>query len=297
MVRKKDGFLGERSIVLAPMVVEMEESDSLVSSLYLTDIGFYPQASYHYRNRQQGISQHVLIYCVDGNGWYRIDGKEYKVKKNQYFILPAGLPHSYGAEEGGSWTIYWVHFRGELAYEYAKGAASPQTINVTTESRISDRNNIFEEILNTLEDGQDLEHLRYTSSLLHHYLASMRYLKQYRNAAKPKDAEKDDSVISAAIHYMKENMERKLSLQEIARYVGYSPCHFSTMFKKETGNSPLNYFNELKIQRACHLLAHTDMKINQVSMKIGIDDCLYFSRLFSKTMGMSPRDYRETAVT
>lgn len=72
MVRKKDGFPGERSIVLPPMVVEMEKSDSLVSSLYLTDIGFYPQASYHYRNRQQGISQHVLIYCVDGSGWYRV---------------------------------------------------------------------------------------------------------------------------------------------------------------------------------------------------------------------------------
>jgi len=59
-----------------------------VSNLYLTDIGYYPHATYHYINRQKAIDQYVHIYCVDGSGWYRIDEKEYKVRKNQFFILP-----------------------------------------------------------------------------------------------------------------------------------------------------------------------------------------------------------------
>ena len=293
MKKQKDGFLGERSIVLPPMVVEMEENDPLVSNLYLTDIGYYPRATYHYINRQKAIDQFVLIYCVDGSGWYRIDEKEYKVRKNQFFILPAGKPHTYGADDGNEWTIYWIHFRGYLAGVYAQGAQKPQEINISTTSRVSERHNIFEEIFHTLEQGQDVENLRYSSSLLHHYLASMRYLEQYRQAVKK---ENTDNVVDAAIHYMRENIENRISIQDVIKYIGYSASRFATLFKQQTGKTPLNYFNQLKIQRSCSLLKNTDMKINQICYKIGIDDSLYFSRLFSKTMGMSPRDYREKAI-
>lgn len=290
MKKQKDGFMGERSIVLPPMVVETEENDPLVSNLYLTDIGYYPHATHHYINRQKAIDQYVLIYCVDGSGWYRIDEKEYKVNKNQFFILPAGKPHTYGADEGNEWTIYWIHFKGYIASIYAEGAQKPQEINITTTSRVSERHNIFEEIFHTLELGQDIESLRYASSVLHHYLASMRYLRTFRRAVKNED---NANVIDAAIHYMEENIERRISIQDVVKYVGYSASRFATLFKQQTGKTPLNYFNQLKIQRSCSLLKNTDMKINQICYKIGIDDSLYFSRLFSKIMGMSPRDYRE----
>lgn len=292
MIRLKDGFLGERSIVIPPMVVDMEKNDPLVSNLYITDIGYYPHAAHHYRKREQPINQYVLIYCVDGSGWYRIGEKEYKVRKNQFFILPAGWSHAYGADEGDGWTIYWIHFMGNIASYYASGANEPHEIKISTASRISERNNIFEEIFHTLEMGQDLESLRYSSSLLHHYLASMRYLEQYRHAIK-KEEKSEINVVDAAIHYMEENIENHISIQDVTNYVGYSSTHFLTLFKKQTGKTPLNYFNHLKIEYACRLLRETDMKINQICFKIGIEDSLYFSRLFSKTMGISPRDYRK----
>lgn len=289
MIKKKDGFIGERFIVLSPMVVEMEANDPLVSNLYLTDIGYYPRATNHYRCRQQAIDQYVLIYCVDGSGWYRVGEEQYAVRKNQFFILPAGCPHAYGVAQGSEWTIYWIHFRGELAHFYAEGAQKPQEINISTVSRVSERNNIFEEIFHTLEQSQNIESLRYASSLLHHYLASMRYLKQFRQAKK---IEENVNVVEAAIHYMKETVERHVTIQEVINYIGYSPTRFHTLFKKQTGSTPLSYFNQLKMQWACKLLRETDMKMNQICFKIGIEDSLYFSRLFSKNMGMSPREYR-----
>lgn len=106
--------------------------------------------------------------------------------------------------------------------------------------------------------------------------------------------ETDKLLSEEAIHYMKENIEKKVALEDIARYLGYSASHFSMVFKKQTGQSPLNYMNKLKIEEACYLLKNTDMKINQICHKVGIEDCYYFSRLFSKTIGMAPKEYRLT---
>ncbi|MBQ1634752.1 MAG: helix-turn-helix transcriptional regulator, partial [Bacteroidaceae bacterium] len=101
------------------------------------------------------------------------------------------------------------------------------------------------------------------------------------------------NVVDAAIHFMKENIENHIRMQEVVKYVGYSTTQFTTLFKRQTGYSPLSFFNRLKVEHACHLLRTTDMKINTICYKVGIEDSLYFSRLFSKVMGMSPTKYRD----
>ena len=300
MIKKKDGFQGERAVVLPPMLVEMEEQDLMCKGLFITDIGYYPKAEHHYRVRDQGVDQYVLIYCVDGSGFYVVDGKRYEVKKNQYFVLPAYKPHEYGADKGKGWTIYWVHFRGIAAPVFAEGANTPQTINVTMNSRISDRINIFEEILTTLHFGEGIDDLRYASSLLIRFLASMRYIGQFRRAKvgqQPFSASTDIDVVEQAIHYMRENIENSISIKDVLHYVGYSQSHFSKLFKNRTGMSPLSYINHLKMEHASYLLKTTDLKVNQICYKVGIEDPLYFSRLFSKVMGMSPTKYKESLTS
>lgn len=292
MLKLKEGFNGERAIVLPKIIVDLLDKDPLASMLHITDIGYYPKAEHHYIERKEAINQYVFIYCMDGCGWYCINGNRYEVHANQYFILPAGIPHTYAADVNNPWTIYWIHFKGELAPLYAQNALHPTSINPEAHSRIDYRINLFEEIFHTLKNGYKTENLQYVSSLFHHYLGSLRYIQQYREANN--DSINDNNAIETAIHYMKENIERRLTLKEISEAVGYSSSHFSLIFKKEIGHSPLNYFNLLKIQKACFLLDSTDMKISQICFKIGIEDAYYFSRLFSKIMGMSPRDYKKT---
>lgn len=289
MLRIKSGFSGERSLVLPKMVTDMMAADAIVSVLYVTDIGYYPKAENHYRERREPIDQYVFIYCIDGRGSYEVGGNSYEVAANQYFILPAGVPHRYQADAENPWTIYWIHFKGMLAPYYAADAIAPTSVNPGIHSRISNRINMFEELFETLNSGYSIENIRYAMSLFHHYLASLRYVHQYRSAGEKID---EGNVVEAAIHYMKENIERHMTLQEVADFTGYSASHFSMLFKAKTGHSPLNYINLLKIQRACLLLDTTQMRMNQICHKLGMDDPYYFSRLFSKIMGMSPRAYR-----
>jgi AraC-like DNA-binding protein len=300
MIWKKDGFQGERSVILPPALVGMEEDDELCQSLFITDIGYYPRAEHHHRARQQGADQYVLIYCVDGNGFFAVDGKRHEVEKNQFFVLPIGKPHEYGAAENadGYWTIYWLHFRGTCAHIFAEGAATPQSVDVTMNSRIGDRINIFEEIMSTLHFASGIDDLRYASSLLHYFLASMRYLSQFRRKSAPATGSKDGfDIVELAIHFISENIENRISINDVLRYVGYSQSHFSREFKKKTGQSPLAFINKMKVERACHLLISTTMKINMICYKVGIDDPLYFSRMFSKAVGMSPLEYRKKNST
>jgi transcriptional regulator GlxA family with amidase domain len=91
---------------------------------------------------------------------------------------------------------------------------------------------------------------------------------------------------------MRENIEKGISLNDVAAYAGYSPSHFSSLFRQRTGESLVNYFNTLRLNRACELLRETNMKINQICYKVGIEDNYYFSRLFSQKMGVSPTEYR-----
>ncbi len=272
------------------MLIDRAASDSLAQSLYVTDIGYYPRAEGHFCQRLEPIAEQVLIYCIDGAGWYRVDGKTIPVAANHFFILPAGKPHAYGADEQSPWTIYWVHFSGAHAGIYAAGAQQPQEVKPDRHSRINYRNQIFEEMFNTLNGGVSLESLRYVSSLLHYYLASMRYISTYRHAD---DSLESEGVVAAAIHYMEEHLEKRMTLAEIAAYTGYSPSHFSALFRARTGESPLGCFNRLKIEASCRMLRETGMRINQICHKVGIADCYYFSRLFRRITGCSPRQYRQ----
>ena len=66
MLELKEGFEGERSIVLPPMAVDMQANDPLVSSLFITDIGYFPKAKFHSRERKEATRENILIYCVNG---------------------------------------------------------------------------------------------------------------------------------------------------------------------------------------------------------------------------------------
>ncbi|MBQ6966080.1 MAG: helix-turn-helix domain-containing protein [Bacteroidaceae bacterium] len=296
----KDGFCGSREVVLPAMVVERMKEDPILSELHVTDIGYYPHAIHHAIERAQPIDQYVLIYVMDGKGHYSVEteeGKqdEFTVGANQYFILPAHRPHAYHTDNDDPWTIYWIHFAGKKARYYAKDILAPTTVKPELYSRITHRTDHFEEIFNVLHNGYSIDNLTYVSSLLSYYLCSLRYIQQYRMAVKRQPADMEDGidVVNATIHYMNENIEKRLTLADIANYTGYSASHIADLFRQSTHQSPLAYFNQLKIQHACQLLDTTPLRVNQICYKVGFDDSYYFSRLFRKVMGVAPSRYRD----
>jgi len=291
MAKLKSGFTGERAIVIPAPIIEELKLDALGSLLHITDIGYYPKADFHFRSRSREDSkQYVLIYCVEGEGWFEIEGVRHKVLPDYFFILPKGKAHTYGSNSKNPWTIYWIHFDGDKAGFFSEELDKPTRVSPEKDSRIQDRLHLFEEIYATLKNGYSKNNLEYSISSLFHFLGSLKFLGAYRESLSTKQNERD--VAGEAIHFMRENIHKRLTLKDISEYVGLSSSHFTVLFQKSTGYSPISYLLQLKIQQACHYLDFSDMKINQIALMIGCDDPFYFSRIFTKTMGNSPSEYR-----
>ena len=98
-------------------------------------------------------------------------------------------------------------------------------------------------------------------------------------------------VVRRALAYMRENLSRKISLTELADYVGLSAAHLSRLIKKDTGKSFIDVLNQIRLVTAVQLLREGRYKVYEVSNMVGIDNYAYFYQFFKKETGKSPTEY------
>ena len=101
--------------------------------------------------------------------------------------------------------------------------------------------------------------------------------------------------IKQAINYIDEHLTDDMTLETIAESVHSNASYLSRIFKKEVGTSVITYITDLRIKKAKDLLEHSDLKTFEISDAVGIHDPAYFSVLFKKYTGMSPKSYRNKA--
>ena len=284
-----DGFKGEKAIVTPYNIREYQESNEITNRLYLTHIGYYPSAKFHYFKRPNGANEYVFIYCEKGKGWVEYDEERYILQQNSAFIIPAKEAHSYGADNRDPWSIYWLHFNGKNVDMFASIIGKVLYLKDADNSRYNDRFTLFEDMFQNLSMGYSPENLEYISYCLTYFFASIKYLNQYREI---KNIKVDD-VIQQCIHFMKDNLENKISLEDIANEVGYSSSYLTNLFSQKTSYSPMIYYNQLRIQRACSYLQFSKLKIKEISFRLGFYDPFHFSNAFFKEMGISPKEYRK----
>jgi AraC-like DNA-binding protein len=289
MLQKKDGFKGQKATVL-PLYIKQELMTNPVTRLlYVTDVGYYPEAKYHYRERPFGAKENILIFCVDGKGWVEVNKQKRKVEKDEFFIIPEKAPHSYGADNSNPWSIYWAHFTGEISHTFLKQNFHVEDLNLDDNSRNNNRINLFEEIYQTLLMGFSTDNLEFSSICLWYLLGSFSYISHFERVSHIKQQD----IIEKCVLYMQNHLHEKMTLEDLASHSGYSVSQFSLLFKKKTTRSPIDYYNNLKIQNACQMLDFSDMKIKEVAASLNFEDQFYFSRVFRKIMDVSPQVYRK----
>ncbi len=93
---------------------------------------------------------------------------------------------------------------------------------------------------------------------------------------------------------VRDSLTRRFSLEELAKALALSPRHLSRLCKAETGMTAQAYFQAHKLREACRLLVYTRMSAQAIAYQLGFDDPSYFSRAFQRSLGLSPKAYRES---
>ena len=99
-------------------------------------------------------------------------------------------------------------------------------------------------------------------------------------------------LVEVIINYFKDNIDKKISLEELCEKVNYSRSFLCKTFKEQTGETLFSYFNRLKIEEAKRLLKRTELTVTEISEKLGFSEVKYFGASFKKTVGKSPSEYR-----
>ncbi|WP_236648865.1 AraC family transcriptional regulator [Spirosoma sp. 209] len=290
--RKGRGFTGERMIEMPKEVIDKCRAMPLINQLFITQMGFFPKALHHYYQRPTGMSQVILIYCTDGLGWVQVPKGRVQLQAGDLYAIAPGVPHSYAADPQQPWTIYWFHINGSACAESVWATLGnadqlPQTVRVVfSPERIA----LFDRIYDTFLNGYSQSNLLFANLTLPYFLASFVLPDNFRPKTR---VAAPVSATDRAIQFMQDNLSRPVTLDNIAQSAHLSVSFFSRKFRQDTGYAPIEYFNHLRIQRACQLLHFSNLRVNEVAAQLGMDDPFYFSRLFKKQMGLSPAGYRK----
>lgn len=294
--RKPEGFTAQKLLVLPEYIQKELTEEELTQGLFVSDIGMFPHARYHFRERPEGSAASIFIYCVEGEGWIELleDGglpdKTYLLKERQLAVIPAGCPHKYGASATAPWSIYWFHLQGDLAVRlirtYGLDAGEPFSLPLSVHLQLMEQ---FDQCYSLLADKPySLPVQIHVSQAMRHLLSSIG-LAAERSAAN----QRQENYLDEAIRYMAKRVADSVTLPDIAKHTGLSKQHLIYLFNREIGCPPIEYFLRLKMQRAGQLLDLSDLSVKEIAAAVGIADPYYFSRLFKKTMGYSPTAYRK----
>jgi len=269
-------------------LIEEQKNSPLFRDLYLSEIGEIDVEGGTIWSSNAKLENYLLVYCTKGSGIVLLLGEQVPVAADQFFIVPKGEVFKYYSVLDVKSQLLTAFFDGKKVKQMEKEFAVVRHLIPSVTNRVANREMLFDEIFNNLSKGFHDENLEYVNFCFGHLLATFIY------AYKTSDdiADESNPVVRRAINYLNKNLGIKLSLDQLAKEVGYSPTYFTTLFKKETNYSPISYFSHLKIVKACELLDYTNMKIKEISFHLGYSDPYYFTKDFKKKMGLSPRNYR-----
>lgn len=273
------------------------ETDWNISSVGFEEI--LPNTTYpthkhsagYYFDPEKGriLKEYQLVYITEGEGVLETkSGGVFTIKRGMIFVLFPGEWHTYYPNYQTGWSHYWIGFAGLevnswMTNEYCSRESPVFKVGINDEIV-----SLFRKAIDVANEEQVL-YKRVLSGLVTYLVALMCSIDKNLCVAN------DDfsSRIDSACVLMREFIDKPVSMQEIAKKSGIGYSLFRKLFKEKMNCAPVQYFQELKIQKAIELLTTTTIPIKEIAYRLDFESPAYFSARFKKQTGKSPNEYRD----
>lgn len=246
-----------------------------------------------------------IVFLIKGQFLVDINMKKYKINGPALLFIGSGDIHSIHGE-GGCLENAVVFDMEMLSFEHFDGVQY-QIIKPLLEKKmqfpqmITPADNTWEEIsglyraiLRCAEHEKTAYGMR-IKAYLYEILAIFYENEKFINmtGSEGHTIQKIENV-KKILRHIHENYKVQIKIPDLAKLVGMNEQYFCRYFKKITGKTPIQYINEIRIEKAAQYLQETDRKIIDIAMECGYDNIGYFIKRFRTEKGISPSEYRKS---
>jgi len=258
--------------------------------LYVLKKRFNSQSPLTYHNHDNPS----IVYIISGSCTYKINDQLYPVKKGDVIICNPGVYHGCTLSQDEEMFEFHIGFTDIYFNHMAPNfLISPSTVPVITMSKYEQE---FYKCYNEIvleqerhEPGTGLILKSLIMKLIVILLRETHFVDKTGTSClyNPEYYERAD-LVNSIISYINENYASNISLEKISKNMYLSPVYISRIFKEETGDSPINYLINVRLNKAHELLSEGRLSISAIAKTIGYQDAYYFSKLYKKHFGCPP---------
>lgn len=224
---------------------------------------------------------YILHYVISGEG--NFCGKDF-CKGFCYTVFPNQI-ETIVSDKDAPYESYWIMLEGLGAGEILKKCSFMQKNDAFLFERTKQCAEILRETLFDINPANDIDEAYYMHSAFYRIMA-----EHSRNCSKFTTAE---TIAQKVKNFIDQNFQKDITVDNISETFNFSRNYLFSLFKKEYGISPKTYIGELRIKKAKELLkTEKNLNISEIAFSVGYKDPLYFSRIFYKKIGLSPKYFR-----
>ena len=238
-------------------------------------------------------------YCIAGEGEMIFDGESKPFRRGSFTIIPINFPHNTVSKEGtlAHWEYIFCDPGDILARAFPNDALFVEnTLKRLNshfywchESEQQELGNLVKYIMEEMRGKQGY----YCEKVV--MFCNALFLEAARMNAddvKVGFEYKDMSIVSDAISYIGKNYDKQLRIKDMAESCHMSETNFRRIFSEYMGLPPLEYFNLIRINKACELIKSTMLSMEDIAMRVGYMQISTFNRNFKKFIGESPYSWK-----
>lgn len=225
----------------------------------------------------------------DGEGWLKIQDKQFYPTAGQLCLMPAHIKQSYSAINENTYRKYWCHFTATMGgLDLFQWLDVPYCLDV--QHNFGQIQQLFGELATLHADPSLTSRIREKAILFEIIAAFLTEAdsKIQFVSGRAQDLER----LQAIEQFITDHLSEPVTLEQIAKYVHLHPNYLVRYFNKHFNVSPLKYLNRKRMQKAKSLLSTTSLTVKQVSEQVGFPDTNHFSKAFRKENSCSPTEFR-----